>query len=105
MLNLNNKNKFRLAVVVYCSLLLAIIVIGQYDKISGIISSIVNVLSPLIIGFTLAYLLTPILNFFEKKVFHFIKNKRLLRCVGVFLTYVALILFLIGIGFILIPQL
>ncbi len=105
MLNLNNKNKFRLAVTVYCSLLLAIILIGQYDKISGILSSVINVLSPLIVGFTLAYLLTPILNFFEKKIFHFIKNKRALRCVGIVFTYVALILFLIGIGFIVIPQL
>ncbi|MBR2388652.1 MAG: AI-2E family transporter [Clostridia bacterium] len=105
MLNINNKTKFRLAVIIYCSLLLAVILIGQYDKISGIISSVINVLSPLIVGFTMAYLLNPILNFFEKKVFRFIKNKRVLRCVGIFFTYVALALFLIGIGFIVIPQL
>lgn len=105
MLNLNNKNKLRLALAVYFSLLLVIILIGQFDKISGILGSIINVLSPLIIGFTMAYLLNPVLNFFEKKIFPFIKNKRALRCVGVLFTYITFILFLIGIGFIVIPQL
>lgn len=105
MLNINNKKKLRLAVTVYCSLLLAIIIIGQFDKFSGIVSSVINVLSPLMVGFTMAYLLNPVLRFFETKVLRFIKNKRALRCVAILFTYVSLFFFVIGIGFIVIPQL
>ena len=104
MIEFNNKKKLILAISIYCSLLLGIIIIGQYDKLSVIFSSILTVLSPLIIGFTLAYLLNPILNFFEKNIFKFIKNKKALRFIGISCTYIALFLFVGGFGMLVIPQ-
>ena len=83
MINLDNKKKLPVALTIYFSLILIVITIGQYDKLSSVFTSILSVLSPLIIGFTLAYLLNPILNLYEKKVFKFIKNKRALRILGV----------------------
>ena len=104
MINLDNKKKLPVALTVYFSLILIVITIGQYDKLSTVASSILSVLSPLIIGFTLAYLLNPILNLYEKKVFKFIKNKRALRILGVFCTYLSLALLLFCLIMLVAPQ-
>ena len=104
MVELNNKKKLVVAISIYCSLILSIILISQHEKVSGVINSILSVLSPLIIGFTTAYLLNPILTFFEKSVFKFIKNKKLLRFVGVFCTYITLVIFILALGMLVIPQ-
>ena len=104
MIEINNKKKLTLAITIYFSLILAIILIGQYDKLSGIFTSFLSVFSPIIIGFAAAYLLNPILKFFEKKVFKFIKNKKALRFVGVLCTYISFALFLMVLGLIVIPQ-
>ena len=104
MIELNNKKKLGVAISVYCSLLLAIVLIGQQETVLNVINSIFSIISPLVIGFTVAYLLNPILKFFEKSVLKFIKNKRALRFAGVFCTYVSLILFFLALGMLVIPQ-
>ena len=104
MFEIKNKKNLTLAITVYFSLILAVIIIGQHEKFLSIINSVFTVLSPLIIGFALAYLLNPILVFLEKNVFKFIKNKKGRRCVGVLFTYVSLVLFFLLIGFIVLPQ-
>ena len=104
MINLDNKKKLPLALTIYFSLILIIIVIGQYEKLSAVITSVLSVLSPLIIGFALAYLLNPILKLYEKKVFKFIKNKRALRILCILCTYLSLILFLYCLVMLVVPQ-
>ena len=104
MIEFNNKKKLVVAISIYCSLILAIILIAQHDKVLDVINSILSIISPLIIGFTMAYLLNPILNFFEKKVFKFIKNKNVLRFIGVISTYASLVLFILGLGMLVVPQ-
>lgn len=104
MINLDNKKKLPVALTVYFSLILIVITIGQYDKLSSVANSILSVLSPLIIGFTLAYLLNPILNLYEKKVFKFIKNKRALRILCVLCTYLSLVLLLSCLIMLVVPQ-
>lgn len=104
MINLDNKKKLPVALTIYFSLILIVITIGQYDKLSSVFTSILSVLSPLIIGFALAYLLNPILNLYEKKVFKFIKNKRGLRIVGLICTYLSLALALAFIIMLVVPQ-
>ena len=104
MIELNNKKKLVLAISIYCSLVLSIIVIGQFDKISDFFNSIFTVISPIVIGFAMAYLLNPILKFFEKKVFKSIKNKKILRTVGIICTYLALASFILIICMLVIPQ-
>ena len=104
MINLDNKKKLPLLLTIYFSLVLIIIAIGQYDKLSAVITSILSVLSPLIIGFALAYLLNPILNLYEKKVFKFIKNKRGLRLLCILCTYLSLILLLYCLIMLVVPQ-
>jgi len=104
MFDFENKKKLAVAVSIYCALIIIIITIGQYSKISALIGSVLSVMSPLIIGFALAFILNPILNLYEKKVFKFIKNKRALRMLGILCTYVTLCLFSITLALLVIPQ-
>ena len=104
MLSFDNKKKLAVAISVYCALVISVIVIGQFDKLSGVISAFLSAFSPIFIGFAIAYLLNPILKFYENKVFKRIKNKRALRIVGIFFTYLSLCLFLCAIGMLVIPQ-
>ena len=46
------------------------------NKLLGGISSVLSILSPLIVGFLLAFILNPLLKLFEKKAFKKILNKK-----------------------------
>ena len=78
--------------------------IVNISSISTIVSDVISVLSPVILGAGLAYLLNPILKFFEKKVFKKIKNKKLLRAISLVFTYLSVILVIVGVGFWIFPQ-
>lgn len=85
------------------ALLLAIIINNK--EISVWISSTLNVLSPVIIGFAIAYLCTPIMNFFDEKVYKHIRTPKLRRVLSVVCTYLTLVLAITVILLIIIPQL
>ncbi len=72
---------------------------------AGIFSKILSVLTPIILGFALAYALNPILKFFEFKVFKKIKNKNLLRTLSLLMTYLAAFAVLTAFLLLVIPQL
>ncbi len=104
MIDLSNKKKLTIAVSLYLALILGIVIISQYDAISGFISSTLSVLSPIIIGFALSYFLNPILKFFERKVFKKIRNKLTLRIVSLVCTFLSVVLFIIGFAMLIIPH-
>lgn len=104
MFSIENRKKLVTAITVYCSILLLIVVIAQYDTFSGLIRSIFSALSPITIGLALAYLLNPILKFYEKHVIFRIKNKLLLRALGVTLTYLSFFGFIVGFAMLIIPR-
>lgn len=70
----------------------------QMDKFTGFLGKIVNVLNPVIWGLVIAYLFTPLVNFFERRVFFplklrkkdtiSIKWKRAFRVFSIILTYI-----------------
>ena len=79
--------------------------IVNISNISSVASEIVSVLNPIILGFGFAYLLNPVLNFFERKAYKKIRNKKLLRVLSLISTYVVSVLFLTAVIFLVIPQL
>lgn len=85
------------------ALLLAIIINNK--EISVWISSTLNVLSPVIIGFAIAYLCTPIINLFDEKVYKHVRIPKLRRVLSVVCTYLTLVLAITVILLIIIPQL
>lgn len=91
-------------------LICAILFISLYamvniSSITGIFSGVLSVLTPIILGAAIAYLLNPILKIFEKCVFKKLKNKRTIRVLSLLMTYVVAILALVAFAFLLIPQL
>lgn len=104
MLNIENRKKLATAITIYCSILLLIVIIAQYDSISSIIKSIFTALSPILIGLAIAYLLNPILKFIEKKIIFRIKNKLALRATGVTLTYILFFIFIASFAMLIIPR-
>ena len=104
MFGIENRKKLITAITVYCSILLLIVIIAQYDTISDIIKSIFSVLSPITIGLVIAYLLNPILRFYEKHVIFRVKNKIWLRAFGLTLTYISFFGFIFGFAMLIIPR-
>ena len=104
MFNTENRKKLATAITVYCSLLMLILVISKYDVISSTISSVFSILSPIIIGLAIAFLLNPILKFIEKRIIFKIKKKLWLRVVGITLTYLFFFGVLVGFAMLIIPR-
>lgn len=92
-------------VVIYSTLFLMIQAGYSEDKFSSIGDTVLSVLSPIIMGGVIAYILNPILRFFETKIFRKMKRPRLRRALSVFLTYLLVLLLLIGLFSAIIPQL
>jgi predicted PurR-regulated permease PerM len=76
--------------------------IFRYKSIQGGLNNIINILMPVIIGLCMAYLLTPVLNFMERKILlpfcqlikwrESAKRKTFIRSVGILLTVLLAIL-------------
>ena len=83
--------------------------IFNFAAISAAIGNFFTIINPIIIGFALAYLINPIVNFFEKKVFNFKKKKKstekLKRVLSVLCAYVMALAVLASLLYIIIPQL
>ena len=86
-------------------LLLAIVFPGP---VLGFLGGLLDAISPIFIGFAVAYLLFPICDFFEKKVFRFISKKkphpRLQRIAAVAVTLLAVTAFIVFFVWMLVPQ-
>lgn len=84
---------------------LVLYAIVNISSITGIFSSALSVLTPILLGAAIAYLLNPILKFFERCVFRRLKSKRMIRVLSLVMTYVTAVLALVAFAFLLIPQL
>lgn len=85
--------------IVLSSLMLFYLSISQIGILTSKFDDVIKVLQPFIIGFTIAYLLNFILDFYENKVFksEIIKKTKIKpkRGIAIFLTYITLF-FIIG---------
>lgn len=69
------------------------------------IKKILDILMPLIFGLVLAYIMHPIVNFFENKVFNKIEKEKVKRNLSILCTFVIVIGILVALISIIIPQL
>ena len=95
-------------IVIACSILFYMI-INRFDVIISGFNLVINILMPMIMGLVIAYLLNPLLNFFEQTIFKKIqpqlKYSKVRRAGSVTTTFVVVILLLTGFFWLLIPQL
>lgn len=96
------------AILLILAAVLCINFFRNYGNLRGLIESILSAMSPIFLGIVFAYLLNPLLRFFENKVFGRVgekKNKhRARRALAVTATYVVFLAFLAGFFVLLIPQ-
>ncbi len=95
-------------IVIACSIIFYMI-INHFDVVISGFNLVVNILMPMIAGLVIAYLLNPLLNFFEQTIFKKIqpqlKYSKIRRAVSVTTTCVVVILLVTGFFWLLIPQL
>lgn len=109
-LNAHQKRYFYLGVTLFISLTLVMIVSNFFTKaniILTILGSAISALTPLWIGLIIAYLINPIVMFFEKKIFLklFKEKQGLARAISVVVSILLLLAFLIILILLVIPQL
>ena len=74
------------------------------DSIFGAIGKIINIMTPLIIGLVLAYIMNPFVKLFEKNVFKGIKKYNIRRNLSIACSVILILGALAGLMAIVIPQ-
>lgn len=74
-------------------------------SIESFFSEFAKITAPITIGFIIAYLSNPIVNFLEKRIFKWIKGFKVKRFVSILFAFIALMLFISLILIILVPSL
>lgn len=105
-----NWNKRYTTYAIYAAIVSAAVIfcvfLGVYFKsIWGGFKFILGVISPLLYGCIIAYVLSPVLSFFEKKVLKKIRHGVFRRGIGVFLTYLVFITVIGLLLYAVVPQL
>ena len=99
------ENKYVQVVLGVCFLILFyffILHIGDFFKIVG---GLLSILKPLIIGLVLAYIMHPIVDLFEGKVFKKITNKTTRRNLSITVTMAIIVGLIVTLISIIIPEL
>ncbi len=94
-------------VVIVCAILFYLL-LTNFDFILGIIGKLLHILMPIIWGLVIAYLLNPVLRFFEHRVFGKIKWKKprpkLVTGFSIAATLFVMLLIVAGLLWLIIPQ-
>ena len=98
---------------VFAALILLFFAIYRWDYIAGFIGTVVTILMPFIYGMAIAYLMNPVVKFFENKVFNKLvkkiskkkkDRKRLCRILSLFTSTIIFLGLIIGAISFLIPE-
>ncbi len=101
------------AFLVSCSILLLFFIIYRINYIVSFLGTVLNIIMPFIYGLVIAYLLNPIINFFEKKVYKRLANKmikgdgkrKFTRVMSLFTTTIIFVGFIVLLFSFFIPEL
>ncbi len=77
--------------VATCSAVVLFVLLMNIPFFMGIIKKAVSYLKPVISGVVIAYVMNPMLNFFERTIFSKIKSKKIRRTLGVALSAIIVI--------------
>ena len=84
---------------------LLLLMVAFYREVNTWIASVIDIFSPVILGFVLAYFLNPIFRFLERKVFYRMYPSAARRALSLLLTYVIALLLIGLIALLILPQL
>ena len=103
----NNAPKKGIAytVIIFAIALLVTLVIVNISPITIFMSSVSAIIAPIVLGAAIAYLLNPLLKFFEFIIFKKLKSKKVTRALSLVLTYAIALLVIVVIFEVLAPRL
>ena len=93
--------------------LLVYYLLFNHSTLFDAVSNVINIISPVIYGFIFAFLMTPILNFIEKKIVKVLfvkwkiditKKQKLIRAISIIFTVVFVIAIFYGFFYMVIPR-
>lgn len=92
------------AFCVICACIVFTFCLFNIKSIIGVCGSLLSIMMPLIYGLVLAYIMHPMVNYFEKKVFVNIKKDHLRRNLSITLAFITIIGIVTALIAIIIPQ-
>ncbi len=110
------KKYVEIGIISFCVIAASLIVyyfLFHHTTLFAAISNVINIISPIMYGFILAFLMTPVLNFIEKKIIKvlFVKwkidiasKKRLIRAISLIFTIIFVIAIFYGFFYMVIPR-
>ncbi len=104
---LNNK-VVQIGITAFCVMAACILFsffLLNLNKFLGALKALIKILMPLIFGLVLAYIMHPIVNFFEKKVLNKIEKNTVRRNLSILMTIVIILSVLAALISVIIPQL
>ena len=100
------RKRSKSAIAIACAVIfVALYAIVNISVFANLFSGLLSIISPILIGAAIAYLLNPILKFFEFVVFKRIRKKSVVRGLSLVLTYVVAALLIVAFLLLIIPQL
>lgn len=91
----NSRHRIQFTLFGFALALLAILIAINLSSIGDFFSAVMSIISPIVIGAAIAYVLNPLLKLFEYKIFKKVRSKGFVRVISLILTYVVAILLLI----------
>lgn len=110
------KKYVQIGIISFCVIAASLFVyylLFNHTALSEAISNVANIISPVIYGFIFAFLMTPILNFIEKKVIKvlftkwkidIVEKQNLIRAISIIITVVFVIAVFYGFFYMVIPR-
>ena len=104
-LNLEKQKKLYTFALAGIIIFAVIYLVVNIPIVSEFLSAILKVLSPIIIGAAISYILNPILKLYEYRILRRLKSKNVRRILSIVLTYITALLIIIAFLWLVIPQL
>lgn len=97
--------KFVTGVVVYAVIFFLIVALSNLATINRFLAGLLDILAPVLLGLSIAYLINPLFRVFERRVFSRVRLPSLRRTFSLLLTYAVVLALIAGLFLLIIPQL
>ncbi len=110
------KKYVEIGIISFCVIAASLIVyyfLFHHTTLFAAISNVINIISPIIYGFIFAFLMTPVLNYIEKKIIKVLfvkwkidisKKQKLIRAISLILTIIFVVAIFYGFFYMVIPR-
>lgn len=92
-------------VIVYAVVFFLIVALSNLRAINSFLARVLDILSPVLLGLCIAYLINPLFRVFERRAFYRVRPASLRRTLALLLTYAVVVALIAGLLLLIIPQL